>query len=106
MRGQLLAANLLIHDGRTLIDKFFCMNARGREHNLYYVSWLNNIRICLEHGLTRYQSGQEGYDSKLRLGSRLIRNQMYFKHRNALAQGILKLASPLLAADDTLKEAA
>jgi len=54
-------------------------------------------------GITRYQSGQAYYENKLRMGSKLTRNQMYFKHRNALAQGILKLAAPVLSADDTVK---
>lgn len=107
VHGQLLAANLLVHDTHTLIDKFFCMNSDvGREYNLYFLSWFTNIRTCLEHSFTRYQSGQAYYENKVRLGSKLTRNQMYFKHRNALAQGLLKLAAPLLSADDTAKEAA
>lgn len=106
VHGQLLAANLLVHDEHTLIDKFFCMSEAGRKYSLYFFSWFTNIRYCLKHGLKRYQSGQEGYENKLRLGSKLIRNTMVFKHRNALAQGILKMVSPLLAADETLKEAA
>lgn len=107
VHGQLLAANLLVHDNHTLIDKFFCMNSEfGREYNLYFLSWFTNIRTCLERGFVRYQSGQAYYENKLRLGSKLTRNQMYFKHRNALAQRILKLVSPMLAADDTAKEAA
>lgn len=104
---QLLAANLLIHDERTLIDKFFCMNSKlGREYNLYFLSWFTNIRYCLEHGLIRYQSGQAYYENKLRLGSRLTRNTIYFKHRNVLAQGLLRFAAPLLSADETLKKSA
>lgn len=107
VHGQMLAANLLIHDQHTLIDKFFCMSSEnGREYNLYFLSWLTNIRYCLQHGIRRYQSGQEGYENKLRLGSKLIRNHMLFKHRNTFAHSILKLAAPLLAADETLKEAA
>jgi len=104
---QLLAANLLIHDERTLIDKFFCMNGKlGREYHLYFLSWFTNIRYCLEHGFTRYQSGQAYYENKLRLGSRLTRNTIYFKHRNVLAQGLLRFAAPLLNADETLKKSA
>jgi len=104
---QLLAANLLIHDERTLIDKFFCMNGKlGREYHLYFLSWFTNIRYCLEHGFTRYQSGQAYYENKLRLGSRLTRNTIYFKHRNVLAQGLLRFAVPLLSADETLKKSA
>ena len=105
---ELLAANLLLHDGHTLIDKFFCMGARGREHNLYFLSWFTNVRYCLEHGLKRYQSGQEGYENKLRLGSKLTHNQMHFKHRSSIAQTVLKWVSPLLAVDEHMahKEAA
>ncbi len=105
--NQLLAANLLIHDEHTLIDKFFCMNSEyGRAYNLYFLSWFTNIRFCLEHGLIRYQSGQAYYENKLRLGSRLTRNTMYFKHRNSLAHGILRFAAPLLGADETLTKSA
>ncbi len=104
---QLLAANLLIHDKHTLIDKFFCMNSEhGRAYNLYFLSWFTNVCYCIEHGFTRYQTGQAYYENKLRLGSRLTRNTMYFKHRNVLAQGLLRFAAPLLAADQTLKKSA
>ena len=105
--NQLLAANLLIHDEHTLLDKFFCMNGEyGRPYNLYFLSWFTNIRFCLERGLMRYQSGQAYYENKLRLGSRLTRNTIYFKHRNMLAQGLLRFAAPLLSADETLKKSA
>ncbi len=104
---QLLAANLLVHDGNTLIDKFFCMNsAEGRAYNLYYLSWFTNLRHCFDHGMTRYQSGQAYYENKIRLGSQLTRNTMYFKHRNPVIQWALRLASPLFAADETLKDGA
>ncbi|MBA8881269.1 putative N-acyltransferase [Phyllobacterium myrsinacearum] len=104
---QLLAANLLVHDGNTLIDKFFCMNsAEGRAYNLYYLSWFTNLRHCLDHGIKRYQSGQAYYENKIRLGSQLTRNTMYFKHRNPVIQWALRLASPLFAADETLRDGA
>lgn len=103
---DLLAANLLLKNETTLIDKFFCMDGeRGRAHNLYFISWFTNIRYCLQHGLTLYQSGQASYENKLRLGSTLIHTSMYFKHRNRLINGVLQLAAPLLAFD-TVKEAA
>ena len=93
----LLGANLLIRDGQTLLDKFFCMEAaRGREFNLYFLSWFTNVRYCLTHGLTRYQSGQAGYETKLRLGSKLSLNWMRFRHRNRLINSLLKRIAPLL----------
>jgi predicted N-acyltransferase len=96
--GDIIAANLLVHDDQTLLDKFFCSeDARGRANNLYFVSWIQNVRLCLELGLRRYQSGQAGYANKLRLGSRLIGSSMYFRHRNPIVNSTLRLAAPLLS---------
>ena len=103
---DLLGINLLLHDETTLLDKFFCMDGtRGREFNLYFISWLTNITYCLEHSLIRYQSGQAGYENKLRLGSKLEPTSMYFKHRKRWVQGALRVAAPLFMADP-MKEAA
>jgi uncharacterized protein len=97
--GELLAANLLIQDGRTLLDKYFCMNAgAGRDHNLYFLSWFANVEYCIANGLKRYQSGQAGYANKLRLGSVLQGTSMYFRHCNALVNGVLRAAAPLFTA--------
>jgi predicted N-acyltransferase len=103
----LLAVNLLLQDGDTLLDKFFCMDAElGRPLNLYFLSWFTNVRLCLERGLAHYRSGQAGYENKLRLGSRLTRTSNYFRHRNALVNGGLRLVAPLFAADPIPRQAA
>lgn len=96
----LIGFNLLLQDGVTLLDKFFCMESeRGPALNLYFVSWFTNVRLCLERGLQRYQSGQAAYDVKLRLGSRLIGAEMYFRHRRPLLNRALQWAAPWLAED-------
>jgi hypothetical protein len=97
---DLIGCNLLLQDREVLLDKFFCMESqRGPAHNLYFVSWITNVRLCLERGLSRYQSGQAGYATKLRLGSRLRGADMYFRHRQPLVNRALKWAAPLLAED-------
>lgn len=97
---DLVGFNLLLRDGTTLLDKFFCMDSvRGPALNLYFVSWFTNVRLCLEQGLARYQSGQAAYENKLRLGSRLIGADMYFRHRRPLVNRALQWAAPLLAED-------
>lgn len=104
---DLLAANLLIQDSDTLLDKFFCMDAaRGRPLSLYFLSWFTNVRLCLERGLRTYRSGQAGYENKLRLGSRLTSTANYFRHRNALVNGGLRLVAPLFAAEPVRERAA
>lgn len=97
---DLVGFNLLLQDGVTLLDKFFCMETgRGPALDLYFVSWFTNVRLCLERGLIRYQSGQAAYENKLRLGSRLLGAQMYFRHRRALVNRALQWAAPMLADD-------
>jgi hypothetical protein len=104
---DLLAANLLLQDETTLLDKYFLMDAeRGRALNLYFLSWFTNVGLCLARGLTSYQSGQAAYENKLRLGSRLTRTSIYFRHRNGLLNAGMQLFAPLFAADPTLKMAA
>ncbi|MBC2775121.1 GNAT family N-acetyltransferase [Rhizobium sp. AQ_MP] len=102
---EILAFNLLLHDDDRLIDKFFCMDTeRGRPYNLYYLSWFENLRYCLENGLTRYQSGQAYYENKLRLGSALTANVMYFKHRNAALHAVLSWVAPFFGSDGLKKQ--
>ncbi|MDV6330710.1 GNAT family N-acetyltransferase [Asticcacaulis sp. 201] len=96
---RLLAANLLLRDDTTLIDKFFVMGAEGRANNLYFTSWFDNIAYCLDQGLTLFQVGQAAYANKLRLGAQLLRTDMAFRHRNPAISAGLKVLSPLFAAD-------
>jgi hypothetical protein len=73
---------------------------QGRPYNLYFLSWFTNLRYCLEHGIGRYQSGQAYYENKVRLGSKLTANAMFFRHRNPFLQKILRLVSPLFSTDE------
>lgn len=105
--SDLLAVNLLVEDGPTMVDKFFCMDAeRGRPLNLYFLSWFTNLRLCLARGRTVYQAGQAAYANKLRLGCTLTRTANHFRHRNALVNGALRLVAPMFGADPTLQDAA
>ncbi len=96
--GKLAAVNLILTNGKTLLDKFFCMYGEiGRKYNLYFLSWFYNLQYCLEKNLKIYQSGQAGYDNKLRLQSRLEANYIYFRHTRPLVNSLLRLAAPLLS---------
>jgi predicted N-acyltransferase len=96
----LVGYNLLLQDQGTLLDKFFCSDTvRGPQLNLYFVSWVTNVRLALERGLERYQSGQGAYETKLRLGSRLVGADMHFRHRRPLVNRALQWAAPFLADD-------
>lgn len=98
--GELIGANLLVEDDEELIDKFFVMRAdKGRDLNLYFVSWVHNIERCLNRGLRTFVAGAAAYDTKLRLGCRLQRRWLYYRHRNPAANLLLRVIAPLLAVD-------
>lgn len=102
---ELLAFNLLLRDGTTLLDKYFCMDStRGRAFNLYFLSWFVNLEFCLGAGLKRFQSGAAGYDSKLRLGSRLETTRMAYRHTNPFIHRLLRMAAPLLEPENPIED--
>ncbi|HEX7370339.1 MAG TPA: GNAT family N-acetyltransferase [Rhodanobacteraceae bacterium] len=86
---RLLAFNLVLHDAQRLLDKFFGMDYAAMDrYNLYHVSWLENIRWCIEHGIGTYESGQGLHQEKRRLGSTLHPNTLWYRHRNRFINGI------------------
>jgi len=103
----LVGGNLLLQDASTLVDRYILMDAeRGRAVNLYFVSWFTNVRLCLERGLKLYQPGQAAYENKLRLGCRLTRTSIWFRHRNPLVNAVMQLFAPLFAADTSASDPA
>jgi len=99
--GPTLAAfNLLLIEADRVIDKFLGMRyPLAREHNLYALSWMTNVRYCLNNRIGLLQSGQTAYASKLRFGSRLVASTIFFRHRRSLLNWALKTVSPYVAFD-------
>jgi len=97
---QLVGFNLLLVGADRVIDKFIGMRyPLAREHNLYVLSWMTNVRFCLERGIAELQTGQTAYASKLRLGSRLEKSWMCFKHRGRVINTFFRAFGPLIAFD-------
>jgi predicted N-acyltransferase len=97
---QLIGFNLLLIGADRVIDKFIGMRyPLAREHNLYVLSWMTNVRFCLERGITKLQTGQTAYAAKLRFGSRLEKSWMCFKHRGHVINSVFRTFGPLLAFD-------
>ncbi|MGH8113740.1 MAG: GNAT family N-acetyltransferase [Rhodanobacteraceae bacterium] len=88
--GKLVAFNLVLRDDERLLDKFLGMDYAAMDrYNLYHVSWLENIRRCIETGVGMYESGQGLHREKLRLGSTLQANALWYRHRNRFMDGVL-----------------
>jgi hypothetical protein len=97
---RLVAFNLVLHDSDVLLDKFLGMDYRfARRYNLYYLTWLTNIGYCIEHGVERYQSGQGLHREKLRLGSRLSANWLWYRHRNRVCDAVFAAFERLFRLD-------
>ena len=100
-RGEkLLGFNLLFVEKERVIDKFIGMHyPQAREHNLYVLSWMTNVRFCLERGIRCLQTGQTAYASKVRFGSRLEKSWLYYKHRGRLMNSLFRTFGPLVPPD-------
>jgi len=97
---KLLAFNLVLRDSERLLDKFLGMDYAAMDrYNLYHVSWLENIRSCIEHGIGVYESGQGLHVEKRRLGSTLHANALWYRHRNRFADGVFARVERLASLD-------
>ena len=97
VREELVAFNLLVVKQEAMVDKNFCMDYElGRKYNLYVLSWLENIRTCVERGIPLYDAGQGVEKTKAHLGAALIPMYLLFKHRQPVIHRFL-VASPAMS---------
>jgi predicted N-acyltransferase len=82
VQEELAAFNLLVGRQQGMLDIFFCMDyGLGRKYNLYVLSWLENVRTCVERRIPLYQAGQGAEKTKAHLGATFIPSFIFFKHR-------------------------
>lgn len=87
---ELVAFNLLIVKQEAMVDMFFCMDyGPGRRYNLYVLSWLENVRTCLERKIPVYYTGQGTEKTKAHLGATFIPSYILFKHRRPVFDRLL-----------------
>lgn len=97
---RLAAFNLLLLEPDRVIDKFLGMAyPLARDHNLYAVSWMENVRFAISTGRRLLQSGQTAYASKVRFGSDLVPSTNFARHRWPLVNRAIGAAAPLMAFD-------
>jgi hypothetical protein len=90
VQKELAAFNLLVVKQEAVMDKYFCMDHElGRKHNLYVLSWLENIRTCVERKIPLYYAGQGAEKTKAHLGATFIPSFILFKHRRPVFDRIL-----------------
>lgn len=97
VQEELVAFNLLIVKQEALVDKYFCMDYElGRKYNLYVLSWLENVRTCVERNIPLYDSGQGTEKTKAHLGATFIPSFILFKHRHPVFDRLLVWQSTLI----------
>ena len=90
VQEELAAFNLLIVKQQGMVDKYFCMDYElGRKYNLYILSWLENIRTCVERKIPLYHTGQGAENTKAHLGATFIPSLLFFKHRQPMIDRFL-----------------
>lgn len=71
--NKLIGFNFCLVQEDALVDKYLGFDyTASREYNLYFMSYLNNVKWCLENGKKNYFLSQGGYETKSRLGAGVI----------------------------------
>jgi predicted N-acyltransferase len=90
VQEELAAFNLLVVKQEAMVDKYFCMDyGLGRKYNMFVLSWLENVRTCVERRIPLYFAGQGAEKTKAHLGATLIPNFVLFKHRQPVIDRLL-----------------
>lgn len=86
----LIGFNLCFIYNGMLIDKYVGFRyPAARDHNLYFVSWMENLTFGLKHGLTHYVAGWTDPEIKSYLGAQFTFTQHAVYLRNPILRGVL-----------------
>jgi Peptidogalycan biosysnthesis/recognition len=88
--GQLIGFNLCFVHNDMLIDKYIGFRyPAAREHNLYFVSWMENLAFALSRKLRHYVAGWTDPEIKAYLGAQFTFTHHAVYVRNPLLRRIL-----------------
>lgn len=98
--GRIVSFNFFTEAGGKVTGKLLGMDySVARDCNLYFFNVLTIVRYCIEKGIGELQFGQTTYGIKLRLGCKLRRSWVYFKHRGAVLGPLFAWAGAKLSFD-------
>ena len=98
--GELIGFNLCFCHQGMLVDKFIGLSYPAvREHNLYFVSWFENLRIARERGLSHYVAGWTDPAVKATLGARFTMTRHAVYIRDPLLRRVLTPLADLFESD-------
>ena len=105
--SELIGWNLCFEHGGKLVDKYIGLRyPAAREHNLYFVSWMENLAYALERGLTHYVAGWTDPEVKKQLGARFTFTRHAVFIRNPLLRALGRRFAGHFESDRAWAEAA
>ena len=105
-QGRMIGWNLCFEYDGMLVDKYIGLDyAASRQHNLYVVSWMENLEYARRRGLSRYVAGWTDPAIKVQLGAQLSMTQHAVRPRNALLRWLLRRISKYFESDRSWMEA-
>lgn len=92
-------ALVLIEPGR-LIEKYNGMRyPEGPDNGVFFINWMTQVRLCAERRIREMHAGETTYLTKARLGCKLHRSWIYFRHRRKPVNQVFRLLSRWIAFD-------
>ena len=99
-QGELIGYNICFVQGGKLIDKYVGFRyPAAREHNLYFVSWFENLQYALDHQLKFYVAGWTDPEVKKSLGAHFTFTCHAVFIRNPIIRTLLRPFSFLFERD-------
>ena len=95
--GRLVAVDLCLVSGSTLVDEYLGMDYDvAYKYHLYYLTFRDILTWCIQHGIRRYSGGTINYDPKKRLDFTFVPQTIAFKHTNRLMNLVFGLIGLLV----------
>lgn len=98
--GKMIGWNLCYEYRSNLVDKYIGLAyPDARQHNLYFVSWFQNLEYAVERGLNFYIAGWTDPQVKASLGAKFTFTQHAVYASNPLLRFLLLILRPWLESD-------
>lgn len=106
-QGEMIGWNLCYEHAGMLVDKYIgLLYPQAREHNLYALSWFENLDYALRRNLDAYVAGWTDPQVKRQLGARFAFTRHAVYARNPLLRALLRRVSRFFESDRSVLEAA
>ncbi len=98
--ADLIGFAIVLMGPTRLIEKYTGTRyPQGPDNALFFLNWMTQVRMCIEHGIPEMHAGETTYLIKTRLGCKLHRSWIYFRHRKPVWNRIFSVVARWVALD-------